>query len=218
MAGHRVLMVAPQPFYEDRGTPIAVRQVLEALVELAYQVDVVTYPIGSALELPSIRVFRASNPFGIRRVPIGFSLRKVLLDGSLIPVLHQRLRRRRYLCVHAVEEAAFPAVALGRRYGVPVIYDMQSSLPEQMAARLPFRSRPAQALLRACERWLLASADFVVSSTGLEERVGTLAPQARVRQWRYASPILHVRSEDVSTVRVSLGIPSDAPVDRKSVV
>jgi hypothetical protein len=40
----RVLFVAPQPFYEDRGTPIAVRQVLQALGQLGYAVDLLTYP------------------------------------------------------------------------------------------------------------------------------------------------------------------------------
>ncbi len=33
-AGRRILVVAPQPFYADRGTPIALRKVLEALSQL----------------------------------------------------------------------------------------------------------------------------------------------------------------------------------------
>ena len=35
----RILVVSPQPFYQDRGTPIAMRQVLLALSELGRQVD-----------------------------------------------------------------------------------------------------------------------------------------------------------------------------------
>src|SRR5215208_6963958 len=66
--GRNVLVVAPQPFYEDRGTPIAVRRLLEALSELAYNVDVLTYPVGRDLELPGVRVLRTANPFGLRRV------------------------------------------------------------------------------------------------------------------------------------------------------
>ncbi len=51
----RILLVAPQPFYEDRGTPIAVKHVLEALSEGGYKVDLLTYPVGKAIELPGLR-------------------------------------------------------------------------------------------------------------------------------------------------------------------
>ena len=75
-----------------------------------------------------------------------------------------------------MEEAAFPCVVLGQRFRVPVIYDMQSSLPEQLAQHLAFRSGAAQSALIRMERWLLRRADSVVSSAGLAERVRILAP------------------------------------------
>ena len=37
----RILLVTPQPFYEDRGTPIAVHLLLKVLSDLGYTVDVV---------------------------------------------------------------------------------------------------------------------------------------------------------------------------------
>ena len=79
----RILVVAPQPFYEDRGTPIAVRQVLEALSELGRPVDLLTFPIGSDVAIRGLRIFRSANPFGFQRVPIGLSIRKVILDLPL---------------------------------------------------------------------------------------------------------------------------------------
>jgi hypothetical protein len=142
----RVLVVAPEPFYEDRGTPIAIRSVLDALSELNYQVDLLTYPVGQNVTIPGLRVIRTRNPFGFRHVPIGLSARKLLLDAVLVPAIWLQLRRQRYCCIHAVEEAAFPAVVFGRRRRVPVIYDMQSSLPEQMVKYRVLRSRPVQAV------------------------------------------------------------------------
>ena len=71
----RILIVAPQPFFSDRGTPIAILQVIRALRELTYDVDVLTYPIGENLELPGVRIFRSSNPLRVRHVKIGFSWR-----------------------------------------------------------------------------------------------------------------------------------------------
>lgn len=51
VSGHgpqRVLFLAPQPFYEDRGTPIATRHILEALSGQGVAVDLITFQIGRA--------------------------------------------------------------------------------------------------------------------------------------------------------------------------
>ena len=42
----RVLMLAPQPFFEPRGAPFCVYQHVQALVKQGYDVDLVTYPYG----------------------------------------------------------------------------------------------------------------------------------------------------------------------------
>lgn len=212
MPGTRVLVVAPEPFYEDRGTPIAVCQLLRALSQLAYHVDVLTYPVGRDVDIPRVRCLRSSNPLRVRQVPIGFSLRKLVLDALLIPEMARRLASGQYGLIHAVEEAAFPAVLLGRRFGVPVIYDMQSSLPEQLAQHLAFRLAPVQAVLRRCERWLLQEADSVVSSSGLAGRIRKLVPRVRMREWRYSSPLLAATSEEALALREELRIGAERPV------
>lgn len=208
----RVLVVAPQPFYEDRGTPIAVLQLVEALADFGYETDVLTYPVGQDIDVPGVRVIRVGNPFRIRSVPIGLSLRKVVLDLSMIPPLRRLLRERRYYCVHAVEEAAFAAAVLARRVGVPVVYDMQSSLPEQLGGLAAFRPRPIQAMLRACERWLIRRVDLVISSKGLADRVRSLGPDVRVTEWAFFSEFRPVPAEEIEALRADLGIPAGARV------
>jgi len=208
----RVLLMAPQPFYEDRGTPIALRHVLRALVELGHEVDVLTFPVGRSLELPGVRYFRAPNPLRFRSIPVGFSLRKVFLDLFLWWMLRDCLKRNRYLCVQAVEEAGFAAVAACRGRGVPVVYDMQSSLPEQLAPHPVFGTTPFQALGRRLESWLLRSADFVVCSAGLGDRIRAAAPGVAFREWRFPSELPPVSREQVAALRAELGVPDGAPV------
>jgi glycosyltransferase involved in cell wall biosynthesis len=212
LAGSRVLVVAPEPFYEDRGTPIAVCQLLRALSQLSYDVDLLTYPVGRDVDIPRVRCLRTANPLGLRRVPIGFSLRKVLFDLLLLPELVKRLASGQYACIHAVEEAAFLAAFLAPRFGVPVIYDMQSSLPEQLARHIAFRSGLAQGFLRQCERWLLGRADSVVSSSGLAGRVREQMPKARLREWRYSSPLPVAEAGEAEALRAELRIGPSRPV------
>jgi glycosyltransferase involved in cell wall biosynthesis len=211
-AGRRVLVVAPEPFYEDRGTPIAVRNVLEALSELHYSVDLLTYPVGQPVSIPRVRVLRLPNPFGFRHVPVGLSGRKLLLDAILVPALCVQLWRERYACVHAVEEAAFPAVVLGNLRRIPVIYDMQSSLPEQLVKFRAFRGRRVQRLLRRCEAWLLRRADAIVSSAGLMHRVSEAAPGKLAQEWRFPSLVVTPKRGAGTALRAELGIPTAAPV------
>lgn len=211
-AEQRVLVVAPQPFLEDRGTPIAVRYVVLALRELGYAVDILTYPVGRSPDLPDVRLFRIENPFAFRSVPVGLSAQKLVLDALLVPALWKRLRTERYACVHAVEEAAFPAVILARRYDVPVIYDMQSSLPEQLSRSPLLGSRPAQFALRRVERWLLERADQVISSAGLAAHVRNVAPGAKVREWSFAGQRAVPEAGAVARLREQLEISPDARV------
>jgi len=59
----RILMLAPHPFFQARGTPIAVRTVLEFLSARGHRVDVLTFPEGEDLDLPNCRFYR------VRRLP-----------------------------------------------------------------------------------------------------------------------------------------------------
>ena len=45
-------MIAPEPFFEPRGTPFSEYHRIRALVELGHTVDLVTYPFGSDVSMP----------------------------------------------------------------------------------------------------------------------------------------------------------------------
>lgn len=208
----RILIVAPQPFYQDRGTPIAVRHVLEALSELGYEVDLLTYPVGETIQLPGLRIFRVGTSFRIRHIPIGFSFRKLFLDVCLAFAINKQLRLENYDGIHAVEEAAFPAAVVGRKYKVPVIYDMQSSLPEQLTKHSIFRSAIVQRGLRFFEHWLIRNVDFVVCSAGLGEYIRTVDPSARIAEWHFPSLAVSVSAEEARQLREELKIQCNSPV------
>jgi glycosyltransferase involved in cell wall biosynthesis len=208
----RILVVAPQPFYEDRGTPIAVRQVLQALGELGRSVDLLTFPIGEDIAVPGLNIVRSANPFGFRGVPIGLSFRKILLDVQLAWALQRLVIPGRYSCIHAVEEAAFPAAVLARRYGIPLLYDMQSSLAEQLARLDPWGLAATHRALNAAERWLLRRSSLVVTSAGLAARVNRTVPGVPVREWHFPSAPADSTPLSVQRLREELGLSGSGPV------
>ena len=75
----RILFLAPQPFFEVRGTPLAVLHMTRALGELGHQVDLLTFPQGEAAPTPGVRHLR-SLWLPVGRVKAGPSLAKMLLD------------------------------------------------------------------------------------------------------------------------------------------
>jgi hypothetical protein len=80
----KILMIAPQPFFEPRGTPISVRQRLTGLTKLGHQVDLATYHIGEKVDLPGLRIYRTPTISSIRSLKVGPSWQKIPLDFLLI--------------------------------------------------------------------------------------------------------------------------------------
>lgn len=209
---NRVLVVAPQPFFIERGTPIAVRHVIESLSDLGYDVDVLTFPGGQSPDIRNVRYFRVRNLLGFKEVPIGFSLRKVWLDLFLWSRLRRLLQTEEYGVVFGVEEAGFMTVLSARRHGVPVVYDMQSSMPEQLREHWLFGLAPLQTLLVQAERWLVRSADRVACSSGLENRVHNVVPAAEVLSWTFPGTVGGAATHLRTQVRAELGIADDQPM------
>lgn len=208
----RVLLMAPQPFFADRGTPIAVRYVLDALHELGMASDLLTVPIGKDVTVAGTTIHRVPNPLRARSMPVGFSMTKLGFDILIAWRMLRMLRRRRYQYIHAVEESVFLALIARGRSGIPVIYDMASALPEHLAEKRIFRSRPLQRLIRRAERWALLRVSVVICSAGLGEYVRRIAPQARVLEWRFPALAPDVNPETVAARKRDLDIPADARI------
>jgi glycosyltransferase involved in cell wall biosynthesis len=173
----RILLLAPHPFFQLRGTPIAERALLQVLTAAGHEVDVLTFPEGEDLDLPNCRIFRVSAPYGVRP---GFSLKKLAGDALMLGWVLRRVRRKRYDVVHAVEESAFIALLAKRLFGVPYVYDMDSGLARSMMDRFP-ALKAVRFLLDACERLAIrASCGTLAGCRALEAQARAWNPQGLI--------------------------------------
>jgi hypothetical protein len=128
----KILFLSPQPFYQDRGTPIAVHMVLQVLSERGYSVDVITYPEGKDITYNNIKIYRTPAFGFLKDIKPGFSWKKLVCDFFMLAQALRRASQKPYQVIHAVEEAVFIALLIKFIFRIPYVYDMDSSLSQQM--------------------------------------------------------------------------------------
>jgi len=158
----RILMIAPEPFFEPRGTPFSEYHRIRALTELGHTVDLVTYPFGRDVTLAGLRVFRCARPPFISEIGIGPSWRKLPLDLALFFSTCRRALAGKYDAVHSHEEGSWFGVVLAGLMRVPHLYDMHSSLPQQLTNFAYSRSRLVRAAFGALERFAIRRSRVVI--------------------------------------------------------
>jgi glycosyltransferase involved in cell wall biosynthesis len=178
----RILFLAPQPFFEVRGTPLAVKAMVGALVNLGHQVTLLTFAQGDPVDIPGLR-HRRSLGLPVGRVKAGASFAKLVLDLPFMLEAALLLLTRRYDVVHAVEEAALLVAPLTRLFGVPLVSDVDSSIPDQLRYSGFARRGPLPWLAAWLERNALRhSVAAVTVCRSLTDGVRTLAPGLPVFQ------------------------------------
>jgi len=129
----RILMLAPHPFFQQRGTPIAVDMLVSALSDDGHQVDLLTFAEGEDRAYRNARIIRAQPRPSLSNIGPGFSLKKLYNDWFLFLEARRLLSREHYDVVHAVEETAFMGWLFHKTRRTPFVYDMDSLLSTQLS-------------------------------------------------------------------------------------
>ncbi|MEW6319908.1 MAG: glycosyltransferase [Acidobacteriota bacterium] len=211
----RILMLAPEPFFEPRGTPFSEYHRIKALGELGHHVDLVTYPIGRDVELPNLRTFRSLRPPFVTRVRIGPSMTKVVLDGLMLLTIARRVLAERYDAIHSHEEMGLVGVWLARLLGVPHLYDMHSSLPQQLGNFKYSRSGWLRRLFEWAEGQMVHRSRVVI--TICQELQDTVIGMGAGDRALLIENVMGGDVEDAPSltpgaVRERWGVPADAPL------
>ena len=208
-------MIAPQPFFEPRGTPFSELHRIRALTALGHQVDLVTYPFGNDVEVPGLRIFRCARPPFVRRVKVGPSLAKIPLDLQLMLTALRRVVAERYDAVHSHEEGGLIGVVLAAAMRVPHLYDMHSSLPQQLA-NFAFTGSPiVRRVFLGIERLMIRrSRVVIVICPSLEDTVRAIDPAAQVILIENAPGSADgvATPAHVAAVREAFGLGASTPV------
>ncbi|HVO73725.1 MAG TPA: glycosyltransferase family 4 protein [Ignavibacteriaceae bacterium] len=127
------LVISPQPFFSPRGTPFSIYYRTLVMSELGVKIDFLTYGEGQDVNIPGVNIIRIPRFKSFGNVKIGPSPLKLFLDFFIFLKMFGLLIRNKYDFVHAHEESVFFAYLLKPFFKFKLIYDMHSSLPQQLA-------------------------------------------------------------------------------------
>ncbi|MDD5706213.1 MAG: glycosyltransferase, partial [Kiritimatiellae bacterium] len=177
MTPKRILLIASQPFFEWRGSPIRLGFDLLALTQLGYEVDFLTLPLGAPRDIPGARIIRAPNLFLARRISIGPSLLKLTFDGVMLCMALPLVWRRRHAVVHGVEDCGLVAWLAARAGGARLIFERHSDPSSYRKGALRNLVMRAYA---SVERFVMRRADAIIGTgPGLVAHAQTLGCASR---------------------------------------
>jgi glycosyltransferase involved in cell wall biosynthesis len=208
-------MLAPEPFFEPRGTPFSEYHRIKALGELGHHVDLVTYPIGRDVDLPNLRIFRSLRPPFVTKVRIGPSLTKAVLDVLMLLTIVRRVATAKYDAIHSHEEMGLVGVWLARALGIPHLYDMHSSLPQQLSNFKYSRSSLLRRVFVWAEDRMVHGSDAVITiCQELQDTVHGMGvgDRALLIENVMGGDVEDRPSMDPAQVRSKWGIDSGAPL------
>jgi glycosyltransferase involved in cell wall biosynthesis len=168
---YRVLMVAPTSFFADYGCHVRILEEARILQRWGHQVAIASYYNGHDVSGLDIR---RTLPIPWRQhYEVGSSRHKIAFDALLAWKVLGLLARERFDVLHVhLHEGALLGALLGRLFRVPVVFDFQGSMTEEMIDH-HFLRRDSRLFppLRRLETWLDRSAPVVLTSSVHAQRL-----------------------------------------------
>ena len=128
----KILMIAPTPFFADRGCHVRIYEEIKALQDLGHEIVLCTYGIGR--DVPNVNIVRTYNPFWYKKLSAGPSYTKILLLFALLFTTIKTAWSFRPDLFHCfLHEGAL----IGRLcrlifWRMPMVFDCQGSLTSEL--------------------------------------------------------------------------------------
>lgn len=211
-------MIAPTSFFADYGCHVRIYEEISSLQQRGHVVELCTYHNGR--DLPGISIRRTVDIPWRKRAIVGSSRHKLYLDAALTATVLRRVRAFKPDIIHAhLHEGALIGSTAGKLFGVPVIFDYQGSLTEEM---IDHGFIPDHGIRLRFMRWLERRIDglpaMIVpsSSTGANHLAASGTPDQRIEVVADAVDLKRfdpdALMEEGQAWRERLGIPADASV------
>ena len=127
----RILVIAPTPFFADRGCHVRILGEAKALRDIGHSIKICTYHLGK--DIDGTDTERTINIPWYHKLSAGPSIHKCYIDLLLLWTVLQTCRRFRPHMIHAhLHEGMVIGKFASLLYGIPMVADIQGSLTEEL--------------------------------------------------------------------------------------
>lgn len=173
LSAKRVLILAPTPFFADRGSHMHISEQTYALQRLGFTTKIVTYHLGR--NLPNLDIVRTTTAPWYNQLGPGPSWHKFYVDILLLFTAIRVAQQFKPDIIHAhLHEGCVLGWVLKKLFHLPLIFDMQGSLTgELIAHNFPLvRTHVLRSWWYALEKTIDHLADaIIVQSTEMRQEV-----------------------------------------------
>lgn len=212
----RALMVAPTPFFSDRGCHVRILEEIKALKRHGVDILLTTYHLGK--DINGIDIRRIINIPWYKKLEAGPSLHKLYIDLLLLLKTGHVFIKEVPTVIHCfLHEGAFISEVLKGFRHTPVIFDLQGSLVDELVSHRFIRSGNIfYYIFKILEKYIDRRADRIIVPTNLLkyllinefkipcEKIDIIPDGVDIK---FFLPL-----EDKVGVRRSLGLPIDKKV------
>jgi len=208
-------MLAPTPFFADRGCHVRIFEEARILTAKGHRVEIVTYHIGR--DLPGIITHRIRSIPWYRKLEAGPSWHKPYLDILLFCKALSVAKKYKPDLIHAhLHEGAFVGMLLKKILRIPLLFDCQGSLTGEIIDHgFVGKGSFAAAVFGWLESFINKAADSIVTSS-------TPAADNLVKNWGVPKELVTAVTDGVNTdefiasdknvARKMLNLPENVPV------
>jgi glycosyltransferase involved in cell wall biosynthesis len=161
----RVLILAPTPFFGDRGCHVRILEEAQGLQKKGIDVLIATYATGRDVE--GLHVRRSARLPGLRAKALGPSYGRPVLDLLLLATAIRAARSFKPQIIHAhLHEGIVIGAIVRLLAGAPLVADLQGSLTSELTDHRFLRPGGlAATIMGRLERWLVRRTDAVLASS-----------------------------------------------------
>ena len=161
----RILMLAPTPFFSDRGCHIRILNSYLKLERNGFEIDLLTYPLGrNVLDIKTIRVMKMH---GYKKVSPGFSIYKPFLDLLMYFKARREMNLKNYEFIYAhLHEGALIGYFLKRKFKKRLVFNSQGSLTGELSSQKTIKKNSIfYKLMWKLEKFITEKSDEIITST-----------------------------------------------------
>jgi len=173
-------------------------------VELGYEVDLLTLPVGDKLTIPGVRIIRTPNLLKIKNMPIGPSAFKVMFDFFLLFKGLRLALKNNYDIIHCVEDAGILGMIISVLTGKSrLIFEIHS---DPFSYKKGWLQNEVLHLYVKIERFVIRHADAVIATgPGLVKQAQELVRNVTVHHiFDIASSLVESEKNKCSVIRKKL--------------